>query len=144
MEPPLKSRFRRLGHLFALARSGGSLFAPCRCAPLIEHCRARLDGDMPSGGTPIRLSRRLPNGSGLLHVLSLPASGPGLCRRKASARPLCSASASVTRPCLCRPCPSPAAGGDFLPRQGLGVFRHLRVSGKRSKTLNSLGGKHYG
>ncbi len=34
-------------------------------------------------------------------------------------------------------------GGAFLPRQGLGVFRHSRVSGKRSQTLNS-GEKHYG
>ena len=29
-------------------------------------------------------------------------------RRKASARTLCSPSASVTQPCFCRPCPSPA------------------------------------
>ena len=35
-------------------------------------------------------------------------------------------------------------GGAFLPRQGLGVFRHSRVSEKRSQTLNSLGEKHYG
>ena len=36
------------------------------------------------------------------------------------------------------------AGRAFLPRPGLAVFRHSRVSGKRSQTLNSLGGKHYG
>ena len=36
------------------------------------------------------------------------------------------------------------SGGAFLPRQGLGVFRHSRVSEKRSQTLNSLGEKHYG
>ena len=39
MEPPLKSRFRTLGHLLHLARSGGSVFTPSRCAPLIENCR---------------------------------------------------------------------------------------------------------
>ena len=37
--------------------------------------------------------------------------------------------------------PVTGAGGAFLPRQGLGVFRHSRVSEKRSQTLNSLGGK---
>ena len=36
--------------------------------------------------------------------------------------------------------PVTGSGGAFLPRQGLGVFRHARVSGKRSQTLNSLGG----
>ena len=36
--------------------------------------------------------------------------------------------------------PVTGAGGAFLPRQGLGVFRHSRVSEKRSQTLNSLGG----
>ena len=35
----------------------------------------------------------------------------------------------------------PPPGRAFLPRQGLGVFRHSRVSEKRSQTLNSLGGK---
>ena len=141
MEPPLKSRFRKLGHLLKLARSGRSLFAPRRGAPLIENCRARPDGDMPSGGAPTRFRADRENGSGLRHVLSLPAAGPGLCRRKARARALRSPLASVTRPCLCRPGPFPAAGGAFLPRQGLGVFRHSRVSEKRSQTLNSLGGK---
>ena len=37
--------------------------------------------------------------------------------------------------------PVTGAGGAFLPRQGLGVFRHAWVSEKRSQTLNSLGGK---
>ena len=40
--------------------------------------------------------------------------------------------------------PVTGAGGAFLPPQGLGVFRHSRVSEKRSQTLNSLGEKHYG
>ena len=33
--------------------------------------------------------------------------------------------------------PVTGAGGAFLPRQGSGVFRHSRVSEKRSQTLNS-------
>ena len=44
---------------------------------------------------------------------------------------------------LLSPLPVTGAGGAFLPRQGLGVFRHSRVSEKRSQTLNS-GEKHYG
>ena len=32
--------------------------------------------------------------------------------------------------------PVTGAGGAFLPRQGLGVFRHAWVSEKRSQTLN--------
>ena len=52
---------RRLNRGFAhsatcctLHDSGGSVFTPSRCAPLIEHCRARLNGDMPSGVGPTR------------------------------------------------------------------------------------------
>ena len=37
--------------------------------------------------------------------------------------------------------PVTGAGGAFLPRPGLALFRHSRVSGKRPQTLNSLGGK---
>ena len=88
MEPPLKSRARGLGHLLQLARSGGSLSAPNRCAPLIEHGRARPNGDMPSGGAPTRFRADRENGSRLHHVLSLPVAGSGLCRRKARARSL--------------------------------------------------------
>ena len=54
------------------------------------------------------LSRRPADGSRLLHVLPPPFAGAGLGRRKARARALRSPSASVTRPCFCRPCPSPA------------------------------------
>ena len=44
---------------------------------------------------------------------------------------------------LLSPLPVTGAGGAFLPRQGLGVFRHAWVSETRSQTLNS-GEKHYG
>ena len=95
-------------------------------------------------GNAKSLSRRPADGSRLRHVPALPAPVPGLGRRKASARTLCSPSASVTRPCFLSALPVTGAGGAFLPRQGLGVFRHSRVSEKRSQTLNSLGEKHYG
>ena len=39
--------------------------------------------------------------------------------------------------------PVTGAGDAFLPRQGLGIFRHAWVSEKRSQTLNS-GEEHYG
>ena len=44
---------------------------------------------------------------------------------------------------LLSPLPVTGAGGAFLPRQGLGVFRHAWASEKRSQTLNS-GEQHYG
>ena len=85
------------------------------------------------------------------HVLALPAAVSGLGRRKPRARPevLCSPLASVTRPCFYierLSVPEPVTGetvSAFLPRPGLAgkSFRHSRVSGKRSQTLNSLGGK---
>ena len=76
MEPPLKSRFRRLAHLLRQAL----------CAPhIVASCAQRRSG------------------TGYAMFLRGPS-----------------------------------------PRQGLGVFRHSRVSVFRSQTLNSLGGKHYG
>ena len=95
-------------------------------------------------GNANSLSRRAADGSRLRHVPALPVAGPGLGRRKASARTLSSPSASVTQPCFCRPCPSPARAALSYRVRGLGVFRHSRVSEKRSQTLNSLGEKHYG
>ena len=88
------------------------------------------------------LSRRPADESRLRHV---PASRaiPGLGRRKASARNallafgVCHSALLFVGPARHR------RGGAFLPRQGLGVFRHSRVSEKRSQTLNS-GEKHYG
>ena len=50
----------------------------------------------------------------------------------------------LSLPLLLSALPVTGAGGAFLPRQGLGVFRHSRVSEKRSQTLNSLGEKHDG
>ena len=59
----------------------------------------------------------------------IPSPGPVCADARPAPEHFRSPSASVTRPCLCQPCPSPAAGVAFLPRQGLGVFRHSRVTG---------------
>ena len=79
-------------------------------------------------------------GLGLRHVLSLPRRrvrfGPPQSPRQNA--PL--AFGVCQSALLLSALPVPGAGGAFLPRQGLGVFRHLRVSGKRSQTLNFTGG----
>ena len=124
-----------------LARSGGPLFAPLPLASLIEHCRVRPAGDMPFGDAPIRFRAVRRTGLSCAMFYRFPSQEPVCADARLAPERSAHLGASVTRPCLCRPCPSPAAGGAFLPRQGLGVFRHSRVSGKRSQTLNSLGGK---
>ena len=57
-----------------LARSGRSLFARERRAPLIERCRAKPNGDMPSGAAPLRFA---PTGE---RVWVAPCCPAGLCR----------------------------------------------------------------
>ena len=77
------------------------------------------------------------------HVPALPAPGPVW----ADAKPAPERFARLRRlslALLLSALPVTGAGGAFLPRQGLGVFRHAWVSEKRSQTLNSLGEKHYG
>ena len=58
MEPPLKSRFpwTRPTDSAAFAAIRAATFPTVKSlpAPLIEHCRARLNGDMPSGVAPNR------------------------------------------------------------------------------------------
>ena len=66
-------------------------------------------------------------------IARLPFPAAGLSRRKASARTLCSPSASVTGPCVCRPCPSPARAALFL-LSGLLVFP-LSCEGKTHQTI---------
>ena len=145
MEPPLKSRACGPGHLRQLARVARSLSAPNRCDPLIENCRARRNGDMPSGGAPTRFRGRPENGFlGLRHVLSLPRRRVRFVPTQGSRQTAPLAFGVCHSALLLSALPVPGAGGAFLPRQGLGVFRHSRVSGKRSQTLNSLGGKHHG
>ena len=100
MEPPLKSRFPWIipGPL-QKPRFGRATFPPLPLAPLIEHCQveAQMMTCLGLQGNAKSLSRRPADESRLRHV---PASRavPGLGRRKASARTLCSPSASVTRP----------------------------------------------
>ena len=77
MESPLKSRGCGLGHLRQLARVVRSLSAPNRYDPLIENCRARRNGDMPSGGAPTRFRGRPENGSRFAPCsLASPSPGP--------------------------------------------------------------------
>ena len=102
MEPPLKSRFPWIipGPL-QKPRFGRATFPPLPLASLIEHCQveAQMMTCLGLQGNAKSLSRRPADEFRLRHV---PASRavPGLGRRKASARTLCSPSASVTRPCF--------------------------------------------
>ena len=149
MGPPLGSQPCPLGLVQPLqpARPGevGHLSHPITTPPLIEHCRARLNGDN---------LRTAPNTSQLnviailllgivRHVPALPAPVPVWTDAKPAPETLCSPSASVTRVAFVGPARH-RRGRRFLPRQGLGVFRHAWVSEKRSQTLNSLGENHYG
>ena len=55
MGPPLKSRFPWIiPDVLQAPRFGRATFAPLPLASLIEHCRVRPNGDMPSGVAPIR------------------------------------------------------------------------------------------
>ena len=76
MEPPLKSRACGPGHLRQLARVARSLSAPNRCDPLIENCRARRNGDIPSGGAPTRFRADRRTGLGCAMFYRFPSPGP--------------------------------------------------------------------
>ena len=72
-----------------------------------------IDPQFPTAAARTMTLKKTPYGrfSGLVVVCAISRAsraGPGLHRRKASARTLCSPSASVTRICFCRSCPSPA------------------------------------
>ena len=68
------------------------------------------------------------------HVPAPPAPGPLWADAKPAPETLCSPSASVTPVAFVGPARH-RRGRRFPPRQGLGVFRHAWVSGKRSQTL---------
>ena len=76
MEPPLRSRGCGLGHLRQLTRVARSPSAPNRCNPLIENCRARRNGDMPSGGAPTRFRADRRTGPGCAMFSRFPSPGP--------------------------------------------------------------------
>ena len=79
--------------------------------------------------------------SGCARFAPLAFTGSGLHRRNARARSLRSSRRVCHSALPLSALPVTGAGRAFLPRQGLAVFRHSRVSEKRSQTLNSLGGK---
>ena len=82
-------------------------------------------------------SQRLPDkpGARLRHVSALPVAGSALGRRNPRARTLRSPSASVTRSCFCRPCPSPARAA--LPSAS-GFGRFPPFAGERKTLTNPL------
>ena len=141
MEPPLKSRGCGLGHRRRAARPGGPLFAPNHRASLIVNCQSRRSGDNLRAVRQILLRAQRGSGMGYAMFSRFPPPGPVW----ADASPAPERSRSPGRVChstlLLSSRPVTGAVGAFLPRPGLAVFRHSRVSGKRSQTLNSLGGK---
>ena len=160
MEPPLGSQPCPLGLVQPLqpggrsqagrgspqGRPGRPLFAPIKSPRSIdpESPAEPREGDNPFRSAP-NPSQRLPDkpGARLRHVSALPVRrvrfGPSqLPRQKRFAR-----LRRLSLALLLSALPVTGAGGAFLPRQGLGVFRHAWVSEKRSQTLNS-GEKHYG
>ena len=108
MESPLKSRGCGLGHRRRATRWGGPLFAPNRRAPLIVNRPPRRNGDNLRAVRQILLRAQRRSGPG---CAMFPRSlSPGPVWADATPAPERSASlgASVTRPCACRPGPSPA------------------------------------
>ena len=109
MEPPLKSRFPWIIPDVLQARQfGRATFAPLPPASLIEHCRVRPNGDMPSGVAPIRFRAVRRTGPGCAMFSRGPLPGPVWADARLSPERSARLGASVTRPCFCRPCPSPA------------------------------------
>ena len=77
MEPPLKSRFPWIiPDVLQAPRFGWTTFPPLPLASLIEHCRVRPNGDMPSGGTPTRFRAVRRTGLGCAMFSRRPSPGP--------------------------------------------------------------------
>ena len=115
MEPSLKSRFPGLAcHLLQFARSGGSLFAPNRCAPLIVNLRSRRNGDNLRAVRQILLRAQRRSGTGYAMFPRSLSPGPVWADASPAPERSRSPSASVTRPCSCRPAPSPVSAPLFL------------------------------
>ena len=109
MEPPLKSRFPGpTCHLLQFARSDGSLFAPSRRAPLIVNLRSRRNGDNLRAVRQIPLRAQRRSGTGYAMFSRFPSPGPVWTDASPAPERSARLGASVTRPCLCRPGPSPA------------------------------------
>ena len=115
----------------APGRGGAACFAalpPSFSFPVLDESPRLLPGELPAVPDFSPNSRAVQ-----IAIARLPFPAAGLSRRKASARTLCSPSASVTGPCLCRPCPSPARAALFL-LSGLLVFP-LSCEGKTHQTI---------
>ena len=150
MEPPLKSRACPLG--LVQPQPGGRSQAP-PAKPLFATVKSPRSIDPESPAEPREAdnlrtapnpSQRLPDEPVLGYAMfpRFPSPGP----LWAVATPPPERFAHLRRlslALLLSALPVTGAGGAFLPRQGLGVFRHAWVSEKRSQTLNS-GEKHYG
>ena len=114
----------------ARARRSRSLRRACSFSfPVLDESPRLLPGELPAVPDLSPNSRAVQ-----IAMARLPFPAADLSRRKASARTLCSPSASVTGPCLCRPCPSPARAALFL-LSGLLVFP-LSCEGKTHQTIS--------
>ena len=142
MEPPLGSRSCGLVQRLRATRPGGPLFAPKSPRSIDRKSPAAPRRSQPSGCAP--KSYFAPNGNRLQVTPCSRASrrrvrfGPTQAPRQTAllAFGVCHSTLLLSsRPVV-------GAVSAFLPRPGLAVFRHSRVSGKRSQTLNSLGGKN--
>ena len=102
--------------------------SPSFSFPVLDESPRLLPGELPAVPDFSPNSRAVQ-----IAMARLPFPAAGLSRRKASARTLCSPSASVTGPCVCRPCPSPARAALFL-LSGLLVFP-LSCEGKTHQTI---------
>ena len=142
MEPPLKSQGCGLVQRRRATRPGRPIFAPNRPAPLIvdrQSCRS-ADNLRAVRQIPLRAQRK----SGTGYAMFPRSLSPGPVWADASPAPERCARLRRLSLDLAFVVPArPRRGRRFLPRQGLGVFRHAWVSEKRSQTLNS-GEKHYG
>ena len=139
MEPPLGSQPARTrlrpGGRCSQAHRGSPQAPTNRHAPLIlnrQGSREKLTTGQRQSLLRLNVIA-IPNGY-LRHVLAPTAPGPVCTDAKPAPETLCSPSASVTRLAFVGPARH-RRGRRFLPRQGLGVFRHAWVSEKRSQTL---------
>ena len=141
MEPPLGSQPARTNPTATASRSmltSGSWQAASTSGQSLRSIDPESPGE-PREGTTFGL-RQILNVIAILllgivrHVPAPTAPGPVCADAKPAPETLCSPSASVTRVAFVGPARH-RRGRRFLPRQGLGVFRHAWVSEKRSQTL---------
>ena len=136
MEPPLKSRFPGLTcHPLQLARSGGSLFAPNRRAPLIVNLRFRRNGDNLRAVRQIPLRAQRRSGPGYAMFPRSPSPGPVWANASPAPERCARLGASVTRPCSLSSRPVTTGDGRRFPTAS-GFGRFPPFAGER-KTLTN-------